>query len=206
MPTPSLRSVLFAALAAGLLLASAAPAAACSFEGHEPHQTDPAEEAVDVEAPSPPTSADAGITIKRGLGTRPGGMSTSCDDLGWIEFELAHGGDDRTPDDQLGYRLALVDGELPDDLALPAEAIRLLDDDTIFLLWIDEAVNGQEPFEFSIDVFAVDLAGNESDDALRIDLSDPGTNAAGCSAAGAPPVRPTALLLGLLLLLAVGRR
>lgn len=138
---------------------SAQLAAACSLPGWSEHLIDEEERAVDTTAPTPVTGASH--SIKRGQGptsTGCGESSTSCDDLGWISLHLEGASDDRTPPGELGYIFEVTAGTLPDGLTLPNGPVR--GQERFTLGWIDGATDEQEGFDFTIDVFPVDLAGN----------------------------------------------
>ncbi len=142
------------------VLTGAKAALACSFAGQTPHQLDEAEIVADAAAPGRPDVEGVGIT--RGRGPRDVGCSqqvSSCDDMGVIELSVS-AADDRSPADELGYRLSLASGELPAGLQLPAGAVRA-ERGLIVLPWSDGASDDQEAFSFELSLVAVDLAGNE---------------------------------------------
>jgi hypothetical protein len=166
-----------------------APSAfACSLLGPQPHEL--IEGSDDATAPSTPTLG--ALTISRGRGPK-GGMSTSCDDIGWITLPLT-AEDDASDAASIGYVLALTAGSLPFDL--PTEPVRPQSDEGLTLNWIDEATNEQEPLEATLEVVAVDEAGNVSAEPLVVEISDPGRSA-GCAAV---PAASAWALLGLLAL------
>jgi MYXO-CTERM domain-containing protein len=103
--------------------------------------------------------------------------------------------DDRTPKDQMGYELELVDGSPPAGLVIPEGVslvgLRRLD-------WGDGASDHQDEFSFRLRVRAVDLAGNRGPWSEPATIEDPGSG--GCSA-GAGPASLAALAV-----LAVRRR
>lgn len=160
---------------------NASPADACSFL-IRPHTVDEAEQKVDTRAPDPVVAEVDRIVRGRGPVRRPDGSvgpMSSCDDIGSIEVTLVHFLDDRTPGDELGYRVTLVDGTLPERFGLPegvflprVEAERA---PRFVLIWIDGARDDQEPFDFTFVVTAVDLAGNESPPSAPIRASHPGS-------------------------------
>ncbi|HEU5162847.1 MAG TPA: hypothetical protein VFV54_06870 [Thermoanaerobaculia bacterium] len=151
---------------AALSFALAAPGHACSLVS-TPHALDPQEQKVDHKAPA---KAEASLArIVRGKGPVPhddGSVSlTSCDDIGSIVLALKSVPlDDRTPADKLGYRIVLVDGELPKGASLPTNATRdLTPENELTFFWSDGATDEQDPIDFALAVVAVDLAGNESE-------------------------------------------
>jgi hypothetical protein len=175
---------------------------ACSFSNGDPHRLDPDAQASDHVAPTlpPPTV----FRINRGHDTGGACSSSSCDDVGAIAISVA-ATDDATPEDKLGYRLTLSDGRLPEGFTLPSQAIRALGgtDGQIWLHWGD-GTGDQEAFSFTLEVVAIDLAGNESaPQTLRI--ADGGSG--GCRVAGrAPPLPPKTVAVLLLVTFAIVRR
>ena len=172
-------------------LLSAPSAFACSLLGPQPHAVN--ESSPDATAPSTPTLGE--LSIGRGVGPR-GGMSTSCDDIGWITLPL-DADDDTSADDAIGYFLALSDGSLPFDL--PVDPVRPQTAEGLTLNWIDEATKEQEPIEATLQILAVDEAGNVSAEPLAVEISDPGRSG-GCASV------PSASAWALLGLLALRRR
>lgn len=164
----------------------APPAAACSFATGAAHEVvaNPA----DTTAPSTPEAPE--LTVKRGVGPTCDAFgscrSTSCDDIGLVELALPPATDDVSAPEHVGYRLRVLDGTLPDGLTVDetrrADAISG-DVATLALIWIDEATDEQEAFDFTLGVTAIDEAGNESEE-IAVAVSDPGREAGGCSTAG----------------------
>jgi len=157
---------------ASLLTLLAAPALACSFVEPEPFVVDDTLE--DAEAPAAPVILS--MTVTRGAeATRPLGdePAISCTDLGFIELELDG------PSEEVGHRFTVIDGDAPDDLGLPGEPVVGLD---FAFIWVDGATDDQEPLSLTIEVVAVDLAGNESAP-TTFTVDDPGGSAGGCSTA-----------------------
>ncbi len=130
----------------------------------------------------------------------------SCDDLGTIALSVPAAVDDRSPDsddyvqDGVGYVLRVADGSLPEGLTLastPAAAFIHAGVADFLLVWIDEATDEQEAFDFTLGIVAIDLAGNPSEEVF-VDIADPGSGGSqeaaksddplGCASAAAPPV------------------
>lgn len=181
-----------------LLLAWPTPAHACTIVSPTELVLDPSLQ--DEEPPAPPEVLD--VEIQRGRGPRGVvvRVSTSCDDLGFIRLNLARPQGDPDSEATVGYQLEKVEGDLPSGLSLP-----LLWDNPwlgpeLTLGWIDEAENRQDPFDFTLALIPVDLAGNEGEPAL-VTLSHDGKREGGCSHA------PGASLswAGLLVLAALAR-
>jgi MYXO-CTERM domain-containing protein len=131
---------------------------ACELPAPVLHEVEPAEQEVDENAPG--RALITGVTVSRGRGAGLGcGGVTSCDDLGIITVEIAAPSDDRTPDGELGYRLGISAGQLPEGLTLPVDLIKAREG-VIDLVWVDGATDAQDTFAFDLSVAAVDLAGN----------------------------------------------
>ena len=111
--------------------------------------------------------------------------------------------DDQTPDAELGYRIQLIEGELPQSMLEDASQIRPLTPALVFNVGFDEVTR----LDAVIALVAVDRAGNESAPSAPIHLRDSGcvkaawddeclsdydaaSNGAGCSAAGSAPGHP----------------
>lgn len=173
----------------------ASPALACSIVGPSELVVDP--ELSDGIAPDVPVLGDVLITRGRGPRKTAGGVSTStsCDDLGFITIEV----DETKPD--VGFVLELLDGELPEGLdALPEQPWLGPD---LTLTWIDEALDDQDAFAFTLAISAVDSGGDRSE-AVEIDISDDGIPdeeevQKGCSTVAGSATGSWTLLLGLTL-------
>jgi hypothetical protein len=154
------------AIAALSVAFRAAPALACSFEGPAQYELDAQEQQLDTTAPAAPTAVVA--TVREGEGEERVGCgqfaSDSCADLGWLQVEFAPPGDDRTASDDLGY-IVEIEGDVPDGLA------QVVPDDDAFefsaypmsFVWIDEDPDRDEPYDFTVRLYAVDRGGNVSE-------------------------------------------
>jgi uncharacterized protein (TIGR03382 family) len=177
---------------------------ACSLLNPQPFEIDPAMQATDHQ---PPVLTGLAVTdIKRGRGpesTGCGSSGSSCDDLGWIGINPAVT-DDHTPAEKLGFLVSVVGGKLPQGLDVPAEPLRLpLPGQQIVLSWLDGASDDQEPFDFTLSVVALDLAGNESAP-VEVHVSNDGGG--GCNIAWFRNPTAPALAFALLALAALTRR
>jgi hypothetical protein len=198
-----------------LLLLATVPrnASACSIVVPGSFSLDPS-----VTDDHPPELEDKAVdvTISRGRGPVCEGTSmsiTSCDDLGAINLSFSAASDDEAPAQDedgslqagVGYLFRIVDGEVPEDFWLDEDpqSVFYRDGQASFPLWWgDGAEDEQEPFDFTLGITAIDLAGNTSDE-IEIVLADPGREGgdgtcdqpAGC--AHVSP-RATGLALGLL--------
>ena len=168
-----------------LLLTSAVPeAAACLFEVPGTFELDPASnDAVSPGSPGEPA------TVRIGRGDGPVhydnciSESTSCDWAGTISVAFVPAQDDRSPEEGelsiqegVGYFLRHVDGTLPDGLTVPEEPTAAFLREgvaSILLLWRDGETAEQEPFEFTLGITPVDLAGNRGPE-LEVVIADAG--------------------------------
>ena len=162
---------------AALSLALAADGFACSMIS-TPHVLDPQEQKLDRKAPERIEASLARIVRGRGPVAHEDGIVsvTSCDDIGSVVLALkAVPRDDRTPPDKIGYRILLVDGELPKGASLSEQATRdLTDENELTFYWPDGATDEQEPLEFALAIVAVDLGGNESEPSAPVWIRHPG--------------------------------
>lgn len=145
-------------------------AAACSYDASRPFSLDPSKKG----DTTPPGEVIVGqVWVKRGAAPQGQALDT-CAELGKIEMAVTPPRDDRTPSDRMGYRVALVGGQVPMGLTLPADPI-LVTESTghLTLVWIDGETDQQEPCSFDVDVSAVDLAGNASEKPTRVHVEGP---------------------------------
>lgn len=147
---------------------------ACSLASPAEHTV--TENPTDVVAPSVPT---ADVAIVRGHGpveTEDGSlMSSSCDDLGFLNLSLA-ATDDVSAPGNLGYVVTLVEGgDLPDGLTLSTDGMVPVRTESggLTISWIDEEMDEQDAFSFEIDIAAMDEAGNLGEPA-RLLVEDDG--------------------------------
>ncbi len=173
---------------------------ACDVGPPPPHALDPDAQETDRVAPALPPPAV--YRIKRGHGN-DGCSADSCAGMAAIAISVS-ATDDATPPAKIGYRLTLLEGTLPHDMQLPATAIRTIEDGQLWLDWGDGDSDDQESFVFTLQVVAIDLAGNESAPQTLM-IADGGSG--GCRLAGrAPPLAPGTLAGLLLALAALARR
>jgi len=165
---------------AGLAGAAATPtpARACSFAGPTPYVVDPSMQATDQVAPTlPPLSV---ARLQRGKETEGCSSVNSCDGIGTLAI-AGVATDDVTPATGIGYRFSVVAGALPPGFSLPAGPTQIpISSDQIWLNWDDGRTNDQESIDFTLQLVAIDRAGNESaPQTLRV-TDDTG----GCAVAG----------------------
>lgn len=155
----------FALLFAGTLLSPCA-AFACSLLAPSEFvpSVDPSEDAV------PPAAVADAVTVAVDRGDFAG--VNSCSDLGFITLSFTPTVDDReSPNDDaaragelpgIGYALEVVGGDLPEGMTLgkvPVRAFRVDSEAELSIVWVD----GQDSFEFTLELTAVDPAGNVSE-------------------------------------------
>jgi hypothetical protein len=144
-------------------LAATPPAHACDFPRPTAHLIDPAAQSVDH---TPPTTPALTIEkIQRGQGPRNdgcGSSASSCDDFGTITLSNP-ATDDMTPVEKIGYRFTLVSGSFPVGFAIPTDTIDMpIVDGHTWIHWIDGAEDEQDSIDFTLQIVAVDSAGNQS--------------------------------------------
>jgi hypothetical protein len=145
-------------------------ARACDIATPDLHTIDPAQVGVDQ---TPPQLVDPAVAELRNFDHGDNGCASKC---GWDHsarlINLAT--DDLTPVGRIGYRVALVAGAAPHLTTEGGNAIRGATDGSLTLFW-----DGDDDFDFTVQLIAVDAAGNES--APRtVRVSDGG----GCSIGG----------------------
>jgi hypothetical protein len=178
-------AVLLAIASFGGVVGRPAPARACSLLGPGPYVIDPSMQATDHVAPTlPPLSV---ARLQRGSASE-GCSHNTCEGVG----VLAIGGaatDDVTPAEGIGYRFSVVAGALPPSflILLDQPSRATVSDGKIWLDWGDGATDDQEPIDFTLEVIAIDRAGNESAPQTVRVADDSG---AACAIAGGGPRRP----------------
>src|SRR3990172_4911422 len=178
------------------LLAFEGHAPACSITGWARYQFDPQEQAVDVTPPGAVSVAELVIT----RGEMGGCELNSCDGIGLIDLTLT-ASDDRTPAEDLGYKLRFASGERPDaNMFIPEEPGH----SPMTLSWDDGASDIQESFDFFLEIAAVDRAGNTGPWTLS-EIADAGSGC-GCRVRGGGTASLGVLGLGLGLLGLLRRR
>jgi hypothetical protein len=134
-------------------------ASACVLRPMVLHHSDTKQAQFDSEAPSRPVIVAADTTRRSGLTCgQELCVENNCGDLGMVSIKLAPGQDDLTLPHQLGYRIELVRGNVPESMrsligvALAGPAPLLLRPS------FDEVPS----LSATLQVVAVDAAGNES--------------------------------------------
>lgn len=139
--------------------AAAAAAPTCLFAPPELHRVDAALRGSDVAAPSTPVVVSVDAFRRNGMTcTRASCVANSCGSTGTVRIDLAPSADDVTPPDELGYRLVLVRGELPESLRRSID-VPLAAGQTLYLRpGFDELPS----LDIALAAVAIDAAGNES--------------------------------------------
>ncbi|HEY6722453.1 MAG TPA: MYXO-CTERM sorting domain-containing protein [Polyangiaceae bacterium] len=155
------------------LVAFSEEARACSWTGPDPYQVE-----ANPDDTTPPVLAAAEVTIQRRRGDNDG---VNCGDIGSYTITV-EASDDKTPEDELGFSLALVEGSLP--FTVPQGDVALDVDGDVSGAFVDEGT----AFRGTLEVRAVDRAGNRSEPILVSASGDHLTQDEGCtcSAAGKP--------------------
>jgi hypothetical protein len=182
-----------------LVAALRADARACSVAGPTPYVVDASMQATDHVAPTLEPLSIA--SLQRGTATGGACSGSSCDGMGSLALTIA-ASDDVTPANNLGYRFSLAAG------ALPASFFILLDqpsqvtvsDGKIWFNW-DDGTEDHAPIDFTLQMVAIDRAGNRSAPQMVRVTDDPG----GCAIARPHP-RGLACIVAAALLLARRRR
>lgn len=134
-------------LAAPLLVLDPRRAHACTLEGNFPLDIDPEEAAVDETPPTAPVDVRATEVEE----TRDSGCG-GCGDFASFMIIVTAGTDDRTPAEQLGYLVEVVDGSMPfevGDSPRVGPALHFYSGDL-----------DAPPFSATLSVSPVDRAGN----------------------------------------------
>src|SRR3954470_5000711 len=136
------------------------PARACSFAGPAPYMIDASMRATDHVAPTlPPLSV---VRLQRGE-SNDGCSVDSCAGIASLAIAGA-ATDDVTAPEGIGYRFSLVDGTLPMSfpILLDQPSRATVADGKLWFNWDDGAATGRGPIDFTLQVVAIDQAGNES--------------------------------------------
>jgi hypothetical protein len=186
-------------------LAAPRPAArACSIAGPTPHVIDASMQATDHVSPVLQTARAEVTRGQTDQGGCLGQSGSSCDDIGTVAIH-ALATDDMTPPERIGYRLLLTSGTPPVGLTIPVEAIEPPQPSNLLTLaWTDSGTARQQPVNFTLQVVAVDLAGNESAP-VTVLVHDPYVGECAAIAPGRVGSRQLAWFAGAALLL-VARR
>lgn len=151
----SLGTLLLATALSGV----AQPAGTCLFIPLFPHQVDAALQGVDVAAPATPVVVAVDAFRRNGMTcTRASCVANSCGSTGTVRIDLAQSADDATPPDELGFRLLVVRGEVPESMR-GSIGVTLAAGQRLFLRPSFEEL---PTLDVELAAVAVDAAGNES--------------------------------------------
>ena len=184
-----------------LCLGTAAPAVACSYLGHEPHEIDPAEQGVDTEPPGQAEVLELFVEREE---------KSLCP--GFIYLLMTPAEDDRTNPESIGYFLAVVDGNRPGNLTFAGhssinEPVLIIPDQDppgqAGLLMTLENDDVRSPVDFTVTVTAVDLAGNRGPASEPFRIFDRVDTGGGCGCDAAARDGDANYLFSMLLALAV---
>jgi hypothetical protein len=148
-----------AALSHAALAGAAEPAGTCIFAPLHLHRVDAALQGNDVSAPATPVVVSVDAFRRHGMTcTRASCVANSCGSTGTVRIDLAPSADDVTPPEELGYRLVLVRGELPESVQRSID-VPLAAGQTFYLRpGFDEL----PLLDVQLAAVAIDAAGNES--------------------------------------------
>jgi MYXO-CTERM domain-containing protein len=147
------------ALLGAALSGAAAPASGCIYAPLVPHRVDPALRQSDSSAPATPVVVSVEAFRRNGMTcTRASCVANSCGSTGTVRIHLAPSADDATPPEELGFRLVLVQGELPDSLRESVD-VPLAAGQTLYL---HPGFDELPLLRVALAAVAVDAAGNES--------------------------------------------
>lgn len=154
-----LASTIGTALVGAALSGASAPASGCIFAPPLLHRVDAALRGDDVSAPATPVVVSVDAFRRNGMTcTRASCVANSCGSTGTVRIDLAPSADDATPTDELGFRLVLVRGELPQSMRASID-VPLAAGQTVYLRpGFDEL----PLIHVALAAVAVDAAGNES--------------------------------------------
>ena len=178
-----------------IVAALRADARACKRLGPIPHVVDPSLQETDH---TPPTLLINRQPLIDYGDSSPGGCGSDCPDIATIQIWVA-ATDDMTAPERIGYRFTLEAGELPPGLTLPDAGVEPNAPDAVVLDW--NGTTGR-PVDFTVQIVAIDRAGNES--APQSQPIRPKT-AMACAVARGDTARP-GLIAWLALMVAAGVR
>lgn len=181
-------------IAAFVAIVAPGRAHACSFVGPRPHIVDPAMVGVDQTPPTLPQPVVAEIHHYEAEGCMEG---SSCEDV--VSARITNlASDDISTVDQIGYRFAVVAGTPPVGFSLPVGTVHMATfDGSFYLYW-----QAGQDVDVTLNVFAVDAAGNQSAPRMLRIHEDSG----GCSVGRSRPALLTLAVVTLALATPARRR
>jgi len=134
--------------------------AACHTTVLTPHVVDPAMQATDQVPPD--LWPIATVELRRPRAAEGcGSTENDCEGYAVVMLPLV-ASDNATGIDKIGFRITLAEGTLPAGLALPAEAVDFPPDGNYFFEFAWYSPADASTASFTLQVIAIDLAGNES--------------------------------------------
>ena len=134
-------------------------ASACVLRPMVLHHADAEQAQFDTAAPSRPVIVAADTTRRSGVSCdQEICVANNCGDLGMVEIELAPGQDDLTAPGQMGYRIELVRGNVPQSMRSLIGVVLAGPAPLLLRPSFDEVPS----LSATLQVVAVDAAGNES--------------------------------------------
>lgn len=154
-----LASSIGTALLGAALSGASSPASSCIFAPPLLHRVDATLRRDDASAPATPVVVSVDTFRRNGMTcTRASCVANSCGNTGTVRIDLEPSADDVTPPEELGFRLVLVRGELPDSMRAAID-VPVAAGHTLYLRpGFDELPS----LDVALAAVAVDAAGNES--------------------------------------------
>lgn len=133
--------------------------AGCLYAPTAYHRVDAELGSMDTAAPESPVLVEVEAFRRHGMTcTLASCVANSCGNTGTVRIALAPAADDRTPEEELGYRLILVSGVLPESMQ-ELIGVDLAGGRPVFLRPTFEEVPS---LDVVLAAVAIDAAGNES--------------------------------------------
>jgi hypothetical protein len=133
--------------------------AGCLYVPTEYHSVNVELGSADTSAPERPVLVEVAAFRRNGMTcTLASCVANSCGNTGTVRIALAPAADERTPQAELGYRLVVVSGVLPDSMQ-ELIGVDLAGDRPLFLRPAFEEVPS---LDLTLAAIAIDAAGNES--------------------------------------------
>ena len=136
-----------------------------------PHTIDAAEKEIDKRAPGRVEARLAHLLPGDGRDFLTGDDVFCMGDAS-AELQILRAEDNRTTEEQIGFRLILVEGELPDEMYFPREPVRA-SGGFLSVMWLVGRLEPIKAVDFTIAIAAVDLAGNEGPMSQPIRITHP---------------------------------
>jgi hypothetical protein len=135
------------------------------------HTIDPTEKEIDRQAPGRVEARLAHLLPGDGYDFLTGDDVFCIGDAS-AGLQILRAEDNRTTEEHMGFRLILVEGDLPDETYLPREPVRAYRG-FLSVMWLVGRLDPIEAVDFTIAIAAVDLAGNEGPMSEPIRIAHP---------------------------------